>query len=206
MQTDSLPSVTGIVSATGAGPAALDARQVEALVLNLDAALRVHSRAQFFKWTQGLLQSLVAHEVLLCAQCAGDARALRADSFGTAAQTALLAELFQRDAAAAPGLLGEWRDRGGLPFGCVAHPGSALCGGEFARALERLGAPELVAHGACDAAGQAASFFVFCCRPRTAGPVTRYLVQLLLPALQAAWLRAQTDGAAGGAQDRKSVV
>ena len=200
MQADFPPIPSGPDTAPGGDPAALDARRVEALVLNLDAALRVYTRAHFFKWTQGLLQSLIAHEVLLCAQCTGDARTLRVDSFGTAAQAGVLGELFEHDATAAPGLLGEWRERGGLPFSCVASPGSALCGGEFSRALERLGAPELVAHGACDAAGQAASFFVFCCRPRTASPVTRYVVQLLLPALHVAWQRAQAEGAAGGGQ------
>jgi transcriptional regulator EpsA len=181
-----------------AGPAALDARQVEALVLNLDAALRVHTRAHFYKWTQGLLQSLIPHEVLLCALRGGggsDARALRVDSFGTAAQTAALGELFQRDAAAAPGLLGEWRERGGQPVACAARQGGALCGSEFARELERLDATELIAHGAD---GHPGSFFVFCCRAGGAGAMARYLVQLALPALHAAWIRVQTEGLAAG--------
>jgi transcriptional regulator EpsA len=181
-----------------AGPAALEAHQVEALLLNLDAAVRVHSRAQFFKWTQGLLQSLVPHEVLVCALRGGEARALRAESFGTAPLTAAFGELFVRDAAAAPVLLGEWRERGYQPLACAARPGAALCGGEFARELERLGAGELIAHGACDAEGRAAVFFVFCCRPGATGALERYLVQLALPTLHAAWLRAQADGAAAG--------
>jgi transcriptional regulator EpsA len=183
-------------AAAAVGAAALDALQIEALVLNLDASLRVHARAHFFKWTQGLLQSLIPHEVLLCARRGGDARALRVDSFGTPAQSAALGELFQRDAAAAPGLLGEWRERGCQPVACVARQGGALCGGEFARELERLGATELIAHGAGDADGQAGSFFVFCCRPGATGPASSYLAQLVLPALHAAWVRAQRDGLA----------
>ena len=36
---------------------ATDFLQIESIVLNLDASLRVHARAHFFSWTQGLLQS-----------------------------------------------------------------------------------------------------------------------------------------------------
>jgi len=186
-------------AARAAGPAALDAMQIEALVLNLDASLRVHTRAQFFKWTQGLLQSLVPHEALLCALRGAEARALRVDSFGTAARGAALGELFQRDAAAVPGLLGEWRERGCLPVGCDARQGGALGGGEFARELQRLGATDLIAHGAAEADGRAGGFFVFCCRPGAAGAAARYLVQLALPALHAAWVRVQAEGQGAGA-------
>jgi transcriptional regulator EpsA len=177
-----------------AGPAALDPQHTEALVLNLDASLRVHDRAQFFKWTQGLLQSLVRHEVLVCALRGADPRSLRAESFGTEPLTAAFGELFARDATAAPALLGEWRERGYQPLACAARPGEALCGGEFARELQRIGAADLIAHGTCDADGQVGSFFVFCCRPGGSGALERYLVQLALPALHAAWLRAQGEG------------
>ena len=194
MHTDLLPAMTG--HAAAAGPATLAPEHLEALVVNLDASLRVHDRAQFFRWTQGQLQSLVPHEVLVCALRAADGRALRADSVGTVAQAAAFGELFVRDAAGAPALLGEWRERGCQPLACTARPGEALCGGDFARELERIGATEVIAHGACDAGGQADGFFVFCCRPGAAGPLQRYLVQLALPALHAAWLRAQIDGRA----------
>src|SRR2546421_10885 len=46
--------------------AATDFLQIESIVLNLDASLRVHARAHFFSWTQGLLQSLIRHELLIC--------------------------------------------------------------------------------------------------------------------------------------------
>jgi transcriptional regulator EpsA len=208
MQTDYVLASSDHASSAAAGPAALDAAKVEALLLNLDASLRVYARAQFFKWTQGLLQSVISHEVLICALRAADARSFRVDSFSTAAaQPALFGELFLRDASAAPALLNEWRERGCLPVACVARQASALCGGEFARELERVGATELVAHGACDADGQVGSFFVFCCLPGTAGAMERYLLQLTLPALHAAWMRAQIDGQpAGGTRASSAEV
>jgi len=47
------------------GAAGLNDLEIETLMLNLDASLRVYERAHFFSWTQGLLQSLVRHEVLI---------------------------------------------------------------------------------------------------------------------------------------------
>src|ERR1051326_6718381 len=61
--------------------AATDFLQIESIVLNLDAALRVHTRAHLFSWTQGLLQSLIRHEVLICILCHGKPPAFRADGF-----------------------------------------------------------------------------------------------------------------------------
>jgi transcriptional regulator EpsA len=178
-----------------AGPAALEQLQIEALILNLDASLRVHVRPHFFNWAQGLLQSLIRHEVLVCALRGADARSLRVDSFATAAaDAAIFGELFLRDASAAPGLLKEWRERGCRPLTCGARQGGALCGGDFARELERIGATDLTAHGTRDADGQVGSFFVFASHPGSAGPAQAYLVQLVLPSLHAAWVRVQIDG------------
>ena len=36
------------------------------LVDIIDASLRVFKRHHFFSWTQGVLQSLVPHEILVC--------------------------------------------------------------------------------------------------------------------------------------------
>src|SRR5213080_155811 len=49
------------------GAALLRPRQLEALLLNIDASLRVHARHHLFGWTQGMLQSVVKHELLVCA-------------------------------------------------------------------------------------------------------------------------------------------
>ena len=61
--------------------AATDFLQIESIVLNLDASLSVHARAHFFSWTQGLLQSLIRHELLICTLCLGKPPAFRADGF-----------------------------------------------------------------------------------------------------------------------------
>ncbi len=41
--------------------ALLESRELEALLLNIDASLSVNAARQFYTWTQGLLQGLVPH-------------------------------------------------------------------------------------------------------------------------------------------------
>jgi hypothetical protein len=52
-------------------PTFLEPLELEALAINLDASLRVHAPHQFFSWTQGLLQNLLRHELLICAVAQG---------------------------------------------------------------------------------------------------------------------------------------
>jgi transcriptional regulator EpsA len=186
--------------------AATDFLQIESIVLNLDASLRVHARAHFFSWTQGLLQSLIRHELLICTLCHGKPPAFRADGFSmTAPDPATFSDLFLRDTVVAPTLLKAWEERRYQPV--VIEPGSALVpAGAFTRELERIGATQLLVHGLHDSEGRATCLFTFACRPGSAGTRQAYLAQLLAPALYAAWVRTQlqrhADG--GAAVDRAS--
>jgi len=173
----------------------LDNLQVEALLLNLDASLRVHTRAHFFRWTQGLLQSLVRHEVLICALCDDQSSLLRVDSFSTnAPDPVIFSEMLLQDASAAPTLIKTWTKRRFRPVVCDLSSSSALAGGAFARELERTGATQLFAHGTHDSAGQVTSLFVFACAPGSIGASQAYVSQLVVPFLHSAWLRTQIDG------------
>src|SRR5258706_3780802 len=92
--------------------AATDFLQIESIVLNLDASLRVHARAHFFSWTQGLLQSLIRHELLICTLCLGKPPAFRADGFSmTTPEPNLFSDMFLRDTAARPAPLSERAER-----------------------------------------------------------------------------------------------
>src|SRR5438093_9660405 len=175
--------------------AATDFLQIESIVLNLDASLRVHARAHFFSWTQGLLQSLIRHELLICTLCLGKPPAFRADGFSmTTPEPNLFSDLFLRDTAVAPALLKAWEERRYQPvvfeIGSGTNAGP-LQSGAFTRELEKSGATQLLVHGLHDSDGRAISLFTFACRPGSVGPRQAYLAQLLVPALHAAWVRTQ---------------
>jgi len=186
--------------------AATDFLQIESIVLNLDASLRVHARAHFFSWTQGLLQSLIRHELLVCTLCLGKPPAFRADGFSmTTPEPNLFSDMFLRDAAVAPALLKSWEERRYQPVIVDVGPGQSVLGsGGFTRELERLGATQLLVHGIHDAEGRATSLFIFACRPGSAGQRQAYLVQLLAPSLHAAWVRTQLTKRAETGGDKAS--
>jgi transcriptional regulator EpsA len=180
--------------------AATDFLQIESIVLNLDASLRVHARSHFFSWTQGLLQSLIRHELLICTLCLGKPPAFRADGFSmTTPDPSTLADIFLRDTSVAPALLKAWEERRYQPVvidTTVAPVGS----GAFMRELERLGGTQLLVHGLHDADGRALTMFTFACRPGGAGSRQTYLAQLLAPALHAAWVRTQLTRSAAATE------
>jgi transcriptional regulator EpsA len=204
MPTVATPTTHGSAhdSSSDAHSAATDFLQIESIVLNLDASLRVHARAHFFSWTQGLLQSLIRHELLIASLCHGKPPVLRADGFSmTTPDPALFSDMFLRDTSVAPALLKTWEERRFQPvvFECgagaaAASPGAhTLPSGAFVRELERLGATQLLVHGLHDADGRALSLFAFACRPGTVGPRQTYLAQILAPALHSAWVRTQVQ-------------
>ncbi len=177
-----------------AGPAALNDREVENLMLNLDASLRVHEHAHFFSWTQGLLQSLIRHEVLICALRSGDPQSMRADSFSMVApDQAVFGEMFLRDASVVPGLIKIWEDRGFRPLICDTTE-SPLARGMLAQELEGVGATQILAHGTHDGEGRVTGFFVFACLPGTIGPRHAYIAQLVMPFVYSAWVRTEVNG------------
>jgi len=189
----------------GTGPESWDAPDSEALMLNLDASLRVHERAHFFTWTQGLLQSLIRHEVLVCVLRNGEPFCLRVDSFSTvAADPKIFREAFLRDASLAPNLIKAWEESRFRPVVCETGDGNEVLGrGAFARELERVGASRLFVHGTHDADGQMCSLFVFCCTLRTAGLRHPYLAQLAVPFLHSAWVRTFMDASAKPPEGQK---
>jgi transcriptional regulator EpsA len=206
-----------VVSATGqivssahdahgeAGSSAADFLQIESIVLNLDASLRVHARSHFFSWTQGLLQSLIRHELLICTLCHGKPPAFRADGFSMSTpDPSVFSDMFLRDTSVAPSLLKAWEERRFQPLSfdvssnTGTNPGgSPIASGAFTRELERLGATQLLSHGLHDADGRTISLFTFACRPGSVGPRQVYLAQLFAPALHAAWVRTQVTRTPG---------
>src|SRR5437762_13644364 len=76
-------SPTQVNSVTSGNASLLDALVLEALALNMDASLRVHARHHFFTWPQGLLQTLLKHELLICGLRSSERMSFPADGLGT---------------------------------------------------------------------------------------------------------------------------
>src|SRR6266571_4758478 len=172
-------SPTQANSVTSGNASLLDPLVLEALALNMDASLRVHARHHFFTWTQGLLQNLLKHELLICA--------LRT------AEPAPFSDIFRQDTSVVPHLVKTWEDNYFQPVICETGNGSAFAGSTLARELNRIGANVVLAHGTYDVFGKLASFFAFACQSGTIGPRQTYLAELVVPFLHLAWVRTQIN-------------
>jgi len=197
------PAASGFISepaslaeegASTGNPAGLNDLDVETLMLNLDASLRVYERAHFFSWTQGLLQSLIRHEVLVCALRNGDPQSMRVDSFSMVApEQGIFGEMFLRDTSVVPTLIKSWEERGFRPVICDVSE-TAFAKGVFAQELERVRATQLLAHGTHDADGRVTGFFAFASSPGMLGARHAYLARLVTPFLHSAWVRTEVNG------------
>lgn len=182
-------------------PALLDAGRLELLILNQHASFDVHSRAQYFVWTQGMLQSLLPHRLLISALRSGEALKFRADAFATAVpDVGSFGALVLRDAMVLPCLLKAWKQQQFRPVAIGIGEAGGLAGGSFARELARIGVTQLFVHGCHDSDGEVSGLYVFAGLAETAAADQAYLLQLCVPFLHAAWVRSQTLRSGEGAR------
>lgn len=172
----------------------LDRMDQEALMLNIDASLRVHARHQFFTWTQGLMQNLVRHEVLVCALRDANPTSFHVDSFATSAiDPTLFSDSFCQDTALVPHLIKSWEDNNYRPISCDIGPMGQFAGSAFGRELARVGTDTIFAHGTYDVFGKVVSLFLFGCQANQIGPNHLYFLDLIVPFLHLAWVRVRID-------------
>ena len=200
--------VPGAQAETPAGGfASLDPLELEALVLNLDASLRVHSSHNFFNWSQGALQSVIRHESLTCVLGKGEPISFQTESFSSVAlDIARFNDVFRQDTTVVAQLVTCWEEKRRRPLVLELAGEGPLAGSAVARELGRIGAASIVAHGTTDAAGKLVSFFIFACRAGEASAKHSYLVELLVPALHTAWVRTQLSWAGTAPSGAKPAV
>lgn len=185
----------------------LDPLEQESLMLNLDTALRVHARHQFFGWTQGALQSLIPHDLLICGLRSGEPASFYVESFSALTlDLTRCNELFRQDAALVPHLIKSWEKNRRRPLLCETGGEGAFPSSGLAKELNRIGATSIVAHGTYDVSGKLGSFFIFACRPGAAGPQQAYLAELVVPFLHSAWVRSQLSWTSEDAGVRPQVA
>ena len=190
-----IPDVLGSLKESGSGGTALlDSLQRESLMFNLDASLRVYARHHFFDWTQGLLQNLVKHELLVCALRSGEPTSFHVDSFSTSPdEPRVFTDLFRRDTTMVPHVIKIWEANHFEPVIFETDSSSSFAASPFARELKRIGANCVIAHGTYDAMGKLDSFFMFACNSEEVSPQHVHLVELVVPFLHTAWIRTQVN-------------
>jgi transcriptional regulator EpsA len=116
-----------------------------ALVSAITDAVAVRRRFQFFAWTQGHLQALIPHGVLVCGLPRGTGTGMFFDYFhNLPLPTQALSRLCHPRDGVAVGMLEAWRAHGGEPM--VVQSGHARTAALFTQ-LQELGLGATIAHG-----------------------------------------------------------
>jgi transcriptional regulator EpsA len=166
------------------------AADLDILQLVVDAALRVRSRHHFFRWSQGLLQSFVPHDILICSWPNGQAAPLRRDTFSVQpVSQQWVDDLCRTDAGVVPRLIQAWRESDYQPV--VVERDSKGSRNAIEEGLARAQARNVAAHGVFSAGGRLEIFFSFVSLPEPIEPRQRFLIELIVPFLHIAWKRAQ---------------
>lgn len=155
-----------------------NSREQEYLLHAIDGAHGIATRRELFLWSQGALQTLLPHGVLLCIELDGQGRARKvACLHGKVLAPADLALLCDAAQGPAPAWLRQWQQGGGQPL--------ALQAGAMGHGLVH-------GSGALAAGGSA---FVLLGLPAAAGFREAWLLQLLLPYLHLALQRCASAAA-----------
>jgi transcriptional regulator EpsA len=165
------------------GSTLLSLQQVRDLVRTVEGALALRHAAQFFVWTQGSLQRLLPHQLLLCGAYQRSSRELRFEVFNNAPLPPGLAEALSAPGAALTRRLqSDWLALGG--------------GRPLLLDAAELGLPglaQLLMHGVSrpQRPSEIESFFLLAHAEPLYGPRQGVLLELLTPHLHSGWLRAQ---------------
>ena len=183
----------------------LSKMEQEYLLRIIESSVQVRDLRQFFLWTQGQLQALLPHQLMVCMLFASDGSLQRLEAVhGSVLDEAAMARLCDPQAGLAVRLARHCGAAGALPCMADVHDGAGGALRQFHDELAGCGYDNLILDGSGQVAGSATVFALFGLPVR---PNARhaYFLALLLPHLHLAIVRvagmasAPTHGAPGKA-------
>jgi len=176
--------------------------ELDELLVNIETAVRVEKRTDFFSWLQGVFQSLIGHEVLVCAVYDPRSRSYQMEWMsGVPVEDSVFAGMCAPEGLIYR-LIEMWEKLGCAPL--QVRPNSLRIDARTLAEIERLRLDDILAHGLPDPQGRAATFFCF--SRLTEGTQERHCdtLELAIPYLHAAWIRCWS-GEESVARDNKRL-
>jgi transcriptional regulator EpsA len=168
--------------------------QLDVLLVNIETAVKIKRRSDFFSWVQGVFQGLLAHEILICALFDPAARSYRMESMSShPLDEQRLAGLCGTSGALVYRLIALWEREGRQPIAIRGSLAPSVTEQSLTAEVQRLELDNVLAHGIPGIDGRAAGFFCFSKMVGGLGEGATSTLELLLPYLYAAWVRANCD-------------
>lgn len=173
---------------------ALNSEDLGRLISVIDASLRVRRRHQLFLWIQGVFQSVLAHDSLVCSVNDFDSRSVEFDHFSISEGRAeFFADLCNADGGMMQRLIKLWAGSGFRPLQMDAAATGPGCDPQISANLTRCHLDNLAAHGTFNARGEVSSFFCFLNLKSPIPSNIDYSLELIIPFLSAAYIRTKVE-------------
>jgi transcriptional regulator EpsA len=170
--------------------------ELDVLLVNIEAAVKVKSRACFFSWVQGVFQGIVAHEGLVCAMPHPGARGLCFDWLGSyPISEEHFTELCRGDGMLHR-LVAAWTRGGCMPLAVGAASSLDPAMEPMETTLQRMDLTNAMVHGLAGLDEHPAGFFAFFKLPTPICERDARMLELTVPYLHSAWLRANCERSA----------
>jgi len=168
----------------------LDSYEREALAEIVESSQRIAQRSQFYSWTQGIVQYLVPHEILICGVDHGTRQGITLQHFSSTRyfrNTEFEAVCAPRDGLL-PRLIREWQGVGEpLLLGADLDLDQSLT--PLLRLVEQYELRNIVVHGVWDSGRSIVGFYGFSRISGLLGPHIAYRAQLVVPQLHATFVQ-----------------
>lgn len=174
----------------------------EALLHAIEAALPVREARQFFLWTQGQMQALLPHQIMVCLRFGADDELVHSSCLHSGVlDAAVRARLADTADGLALRLARHCRTSLQLPASVVAADAAAAPSlSPFQAELRQCGMDDALVHGTERLPGGASCFVLFGL-PHAARARQAYFLSLLLPYLHLSWQRVSAGAADGTRAD-----
>lgn len=156
------------------------------LVDIIDASMRVLKRHHFFSWTQGVLQSLLPHEILVCGISLGYEQHMRMYRFSSSRyfNDEHFAAVCEPEAGLLRQMMGHWEVTS-LPCLIGGTSQDTKCDHAWVELLRRHELRNAAAHGMRGADGTIKSYYCFARVPEPFSPRLTYILKILVPFMDA---------------------
>lgn len=165
---------------------ALTHEERQSLMDAIDASLRINQRHQFFSWSQGLVQSLLPHEILICGISTNDGKGMRMAYFSSSRyfNDIHFAAVCHPDSGLLPHLMMHWQNHG-RPCMVGEQGQHAPHQRGWLEAMRRHEMRNAVIHGTRGVDGTIKSFFCISRVPEPFVPRLIYFLEILTPFMDA---------------------
>lgn len=163
--------------------------ELEKLLLVIQSGLRVRLRHHFFNWSQGPLQTLLPHDLMICVVAEAGTGCYKIESISCYPHSQALSEaLVKKDAGIAARIIQAWEKGGRDPI-LFDHGEPSGLVFSLAEEFEHHKLGSVVAHGSCGPDGHVSTFFIFSRFREQVTSKHALLSELIVPYLQSAWIR-----------------